>query len=375
MIVASYNVENLFDRAKILNDTDQVIIDKVLKDTATLNSLLEKPVYLSNDKTQLLSLINDLGLANSDEGNKFATLRQIRGNLIKRDPNEIIANGRKEWIGWVELKTEHVNEIAMMNTGRVIRDVNADLLAVIEAESRNTLLRFNRSILNTVYQEIGNQNPPLYSEIMLIDGNDERGIDVGIMTKNGYKLGLVKSHIHDLDANGKPIFSRDCPEYQVTTPNGTLIWVIPNHFKSKFGGNTAPSKAKRKLQAEQTARIYNDLIQAGHENIIVLGDLNDTPESDPLKPLLSTTLKDVSTHPTFDPGEYKKIGTYDNGANSKKIDYLLLSPNLFKKVQSCGLFRKGAFPGTRPKWSVYPELTKEVEAASDHHLIWADIEI
>jgi hypothetical protein len=45
---------------------------------------------------------------------------------------------------------------------------------------------------------------------------------------------------------GEPIYSRDCPEYAVTTPTGERIWVLPNHFKSKFGGNDPASIAKRK---------------------------------------------------------------------------------------------------------------------------------
>ena len=44
------------------------------------------------------------------------------------------------------------------------------------------------------------------------------------------------------------------------------------------------------------------------------------------------------------------------------------------RVTAGGLFRMGAWPGVRPKrWTVYPELQREVHAASDHHLIWAEI--
>ena len=59
-------------------------------------------------------------------------------------------------------------------------------------------------------------------------------------------------------SNGSPVFSRDCPEYAVTTPGGEVIWVLPNHFKSKFGGNSPASVAKRRDQAERTAAIYQD---------------------------------------------------------------------------------------------------------------------
>jgi hypothetical protein len=88
----------------------------------------------------------------------------------------------------VEHKTTHVNEIAIMNTGRVICDVDADIVAVIEAEHRVALKQFSDFVLTKV-----GSKP--YPNVMLIDGNDARGIDVGLMTKSGYAIGSMRSHI------------------------------------------------------------------------------------------------------------------------------------------------------------------------------------
>lgn len=256
-----------------------------------------------------------------------------------------------------------------MNTGRVLRDVNADIVAVVEAEHRVALKQFSEYVLNQV-------GGTAYEHVMLIDGNDDRGIDVGLMTRRGYEIGLMRSHIHDIGTDGKSIFSRDCPEYCVHTPNEEKIWVLPNHYKSKYGGNDPVSQAKRIAQAERTAQIYNGLISEGYENIVVLGDLNDTPESTAILALLNNTdLKDISDHPSFDTGSYPGKGTFGAGRDSQKIDYLLLSPSLYERVTASGIFRKGAWPGIRPKkWEVFPELEKEIHAASDHHLIWCEIQ-
>jgi exonuclease III len=63
-----------------------------------------------------------------------------------------------------------------------------------------------------------------------------------------------------------------------------------------------------------------------------------------------------------------------NAAN--KIDYLLLSPALFERIQGGGVYRKGMWPGTMPKrWNTYPELHRPNDAASDHAAIWVDIEV
>lgn len=370
MKIAAYNVENLFDRAKAFN-SDSVEAQAIVEQEAKLNSLFQKPIYSPEVKVKILDLMVVLGILKSDNG-PYVLLRKIRGQLIKRPrnrPPEIVANGRGDWVGWVELKMAHVNEIAIMNTGRVLRDVDADIVAVIEAEHRMALKQFSDFVL-------GNVGGLPYPHVMLIDGNDDRGIDVGIMTKKGYEIGLMKSHIHDLDNSGNPIFSRDCPEFCVEAPLGEHIWILPNHFKSKFGGNDSSSQKKRKAQAQQTAEIYKKLISDHQNNVVVLGDLNDTPDSSPLKPLLTETdLKDVSLHPSFDTGTFAGKGTYKLGNDNDKIDYLLLSPALYNRVSASGIFRMGAWPGSNPvRWEVYPELKKPIHAASDHHVIWCEID-
>lgn len=371
MKIAAYNVENLFDRAKALNE-DTAEAQKIVKFQSEITVLLEKEKYTESDKKRILELLDILGILKKDEG-AYVFLRKIKGQLIKRPKTgrpTVVAAGRGDWIGWVELKTSHINEIAIMNTGRVIRDVDADIVAVVEAEHRVALKQF----CDYVLQKIGGQT---YPHVMLIDGNDSRGIDVGLMTKLGYNIGVMRSHIHDLDSGKKTVFSRDCPEYCIETPDGEAIWILPNHFKSKFGGNNQASINKRKTQAKRVAAIYKDLIASGEENVIVLGDLNDTPDSEALKPLLKqTNLKDISEHPSFDAGEFKGKGTFGLGNDRDKIDYLLLSPSLFARVSACGLFRKGAWPGKKPKprWEVYPELEKEIHVASDHHVVWCEID-
>lgn len=379
--VAAYNVENLFARAKVFNEDEYGTQRDILDAHAALNALFAKPVYSERDKAEMVALIGTLGLLKSDTG-PFAIIRRIRGRWILRPRDqqpEIVAQGRADWIGWCELRTEPVNAVAMDNTARVIRDVAAHVLAVVEAESRPLLQDFHRIMLPRVGLKAGDG----YSHIMLIDGNDDRGIDVGLATREGYPIGPVRSHVDDRDARGQRIFSRDSPEYTVTTPGGQTLIVIPSHFKSKFGGETALTRKRRRAQAEAVAAIYARLCSEGAENVVVLGDLNDTPDSAALAPLVGgTDLKDVSTHAAFTEFEYRArsggrgIGTFGSGADSNKIDYILLSPALFARVQRGGLLRKGAWPGVRPqRWEVYPELREEVHAASDHHAIWVDLAV
>jgi endonuclease/exonuclease/phosphatase family metal-dependent hydrolase len=77
------------------------------------------------------------------------------------------------------------------------------------------------------------------------------------------------------DAKGE-VFSRDCPEYTITTPSGDEVVVLVNHLKSKGFGQAAANDAKRKRQATRVAAIYKRLRKEGQGNVVVLGDFRST---------------------------------------------------------------------------------------------------
>ena len=369
MVLASFNLENLFDRAKAFNlDTiadGKVILDKFGK----LNNLFAKPTYTPAVKKEILASLKDLGVLKDDNGGEFVRLRQNRGKLLKRPksgPVQVVADGRADWIGWLELKTEQVNEIATQNTARVLRDVQADVIGTIEVDNRIALQRFNEQLLPSV-------NVQPYPHVMLIDGNDERGIDVGLLSR--FPIGTMRSHVDDLKAN-LLIFSRDCPEYEILLPSGGKLLLLINHLKSKGFGTQADSNERRLRQAERVRAIYEERRQDGMTRIAVIGDFNDTPDSSPLAPLLTqgSNLRDVSTHPNFQ-GDGRP-GTFGNGSKSQKIDYILLSPELFNLVNTAGVFRKGVWGGKNGDlFPHFPEMTKAIHAASDHAALFVDLNI
>lgn len=370
MRLAVYNVENLFDRPKAMNFETWNEGRAILQDFASLNELLGELAYTTARKQRMSELMIRLGLEKQDNA-QFVLLRRNRGQLLRRPKTggiEIIAEGRADWAGSLELQDEPVDEIAMRNTARVIHDLNADVLAVVEAESRPVLEQFNQQILKAV----GGQ--PL-RHVMVIDGNDSRGIDVGLMTSNNYPIGLMRSHVDDRDSKGNDIFSRDCPEYAIQLPSGQTMWVLVNHLKSKGYGGKVSSDRKREAQANRIKEIYEAKVAAGNDLVAIVGDLNDTPDSNPLAPLLKqTNLKDVFLHSTFDDGGYP--GTYGLCNPGNKIDYILLSPTLYQRVRAGGVMRQGMWPGSRPKrWETYEELDQPKNAASDHAALWVDLDL
>lgn len=370
MRLAVYNVENLFDRAKVMNLETWSEGRPVLERFSALKSLLGEVTYSASQKQRMAELMIALGLEKSDQG-PFVVLRRNRGKLLRRPKEggiEIIADGRADWAGALELREEPIDEQAMRNTARVMSDLQADVLGIVEAEHRPGLAMFNAKIIASV-------GGTPFHHIMLIDGNDDRGIDVGILTRRGYSIGAMRSHVDDRLLDGGLIFSRDCPEFTVTTPANNELIVMVNHFKSKGYGSKAASDARRKAQAQRVKEIYAGLIAEGHDLVAVIGDLNDTPDSPALRPLIAETdLKDVFVHPSFDAGGYPGTFGLCNAAN--KIDYILLSPRLFERVQCGGVWRKGMWPGVRPKrWETYDELRSPHDAASDHAAVWVDIAV
>jgi endonuclease/exonuclease/phosphatase family metal-dependent hydrolase len=319
-------------------------------------------VYTAADKAKLRALSQKYGwhLLNPPKS-ALVQFQKIRGQLFKKPQNgplEVVANGRADWTGWFELKRSDVDWKATFNTGRVIDAVRPDILVTIEVENRPTVKRFNEHVLQAQFQRD-------YPHFMVVDGNDERGIDVGIMSR--FPIRTIRSHVHDVDGNGNPIFSRDCPEYDIELPGGRSLVVLPNHFKSKRNGNDQQSQDKRLAQATRAHALALAAVQRS-PHVVVAGDLNDVPGSGALSPLFKDGFRDVSDHADY---PTDRPGTYETGLPAHKLDYLILSPQLWGTLRTTGIERRGSYhPAT---WT--DTVTKASEEASDHQLVWAELDL
>jgi endonuclease/exonuclease/phosphatase family metal-dependent hydrolase len=371
MRLASFNVENMFERVSIMNLSTWDEGKQVLQDFADLSDLIQRQQYSQNDKNKILKIMKrHKGLLGKGES-KHIRLNEIRGRLLKKRRNapvEIAVNGRDDWIGWFELKRETIREAAIENTARVIREVNSDIFCMIEVEDRIAATRFNDSVI----PKVGGQK---YDHVMLIDGNDDRGIDVGVMTRQSFHIKSIVSHVDDIDAEGR-IFSRDCAEYEIATPSGNNLLILVNHFKSKGFGSQQENDAKRKRQATRVREIYENRLSEGFEFIAIAGDLNDIPDREPLQPLLGdgSNLIDIMRHPDFR-GDGRE-GTHGNGTKNGKLDYILMSPQLANRVTEGGIERRGVWGGKNGDlFPHFPEIKTAKDAASDHAALWVELNL
>lgn len=214
-----------------------------------------------------------------------------------------------------------------------------DLLCVQEVESLIALREFNDTYLQGKYK---------YAAV--IDSRDFRQIDVGVLSM--HPIESLTSYVDLLGPDGKDyVFSRDCLEVRVRVKSKTIT-VFVNHFKSKLAlGKTeearakekAVADAKRELQAKTVATLVRKRFPGSsfdNEYFAVLGDLNDTPGADTLKPLYSKSLGLVNAFENLP--EEDRWTHYWKAKNSvSQLDHLLLSPALAGSLKEIWLERRG----------------------------------
>jgi endonuclease/exonuclease/phosphatase family metal-dependent hydrolase len=256
------------------------------------------------------------------------------------------------------LKRAKISELARKSTAEVVKALGADVLCTIEVEDRLTLAGFNQDLL-------GKERFPYP---MAIDGNDDRGIDVGVLSR--LELLNIRTHIFDEDSKGV-IFSRDCLQLELRLKDGRSLHFLCNHLKSKGYGSQAGNDDKRRRQARQIARILGGFNLA-QDLVIVAGDMNDTPGSAPLAPLLNVpNLHDVLELQFGN--NMQQRWTYQYKNQREQIDFLLASKPLRDGFQRAAVERRGIYgvPGNVP----FASVTSAKTAASDHGAIWAEFTI
>jgi endonuclease/exonuclease/phosphatase family metal-dependent hydrolase len=358
--VASFNTENLFTRARILNLRDRDVANDALEKVSELQECLKKAHYTAADKKKILALYAKL------KKEKYIDIREDQGKLFAKKGHavaDVAADGCGAWNGSIVFTTAKFSEAARNNTAKVIKDVAADVLCVVEAESLPVLRAFNSDLLRNEYK---------YA--MLVDAMDPRGIDVGLLS--ACPFGNIRTHMYETKGRSR-IFSRDCLEVEVQLPGEQVLHVLCNHLKSQGFGDPKKNDAKRAGQAQRLAEILEGY-NLKEDLVVVAGDFNDSPDRKPytLKPLLTTkNLYDV-LELQF-PNDPKKRWTY-HYKKSEQIDYILVSEPLKQAFQEAGVCRRGIYQVDKITGGAeepYPTVTHWSDAASDHGAVWAEFRL
>ena len=244
-----------------------------------------------------------------------------------------------------------------------IRELGADVLALQEVESVDTLKHFRAGALG---------GRKAYPYVAGIDGNDPRLIDVAVLSK--LPITHVRSHQHLLDpeTRSSTLFSRDCLEVDVALPEGGSLTLFVNHFKSMLGGREE-TRPKRERQARAVKEIVTERCgaDAGEHPFAILGDFNDYLEDDEQG---MTGIAELVRWEELEnvvrrlPEEERWTHFWPRGRAYHQLDYLLLSRTLADATPSSPeIMRKGMpLRAERYEGERFVGVGRDNPKASDH---------
>jgi endonuclease/exonuclease/phosphatase family metal-dependent hydrolase len=165
---------------------------------------------------------------------------------------------------------------AKILTADLIDLLDADVLVLQEVEGMATLKQFRDRYL-------GGRNA--YPYVVVLEGNDSRGIEVGVLSR--LPVTHIRSWQHMVDpASHHPVFNRDCLEVDVHHPDHGTLTLYANHLKSMRDGEADGGRARTRWIRQQQCRAVMEVVQtrfgpdAGDHPFVVLGDFNDYLETD-----------------------------------------------------------------------------------------------
>lgn len=223
-----------------------------------------------------------------------------------------------------------------------LRELDADVVALQEVENRGSLQRF----VDQWLPDAG------YGEVVLLEGNDKRGIDVALLSR--FPVSKVSSyrHLEFTDANsGGQRYRRDLLQVRLSSPTGFEFDVFVVHFKSKYGGENDESLSLRVAEARATRGVLDQILKADPDARFVLcGDFNDALESDALRTIVGGGSGMLRCFADELPDE--QAATYRRAPYRSMIDFIFCSPAMARN------YRPGSYR--------IPEIT-DADSGSDHN--------
>lgn len=260
---------------------------------------------------------------------------------------------------------------------------NPDIIVGAEVKDIQTATDYAEKYLQGLYQAI------------LIEGNDQRGIDLCFFIKKDLPLDIqVQSHKEIPTPQNKevldPLFSRDLPVLLIRNANAPaksepLMIIAGVHYKAQMPDPAKDQKAlvRRSKQVKGTLDILNGLKSTyTHSPIFVLGDFNNDIRNSPeFQPFYDNNYVDsmniAKDSPPVDQRgtQYfffpKNKSPQAGQLSNEQLDVVFTDPNAQKYITSAGIQRDVDENGVE---RLKPKTSKEVNLrASDHDGVYAII--
>ena len=292
---------------------------KIVRVRGTVSLYRDKPQIIVTSPDQI-EILDELPAIDDGDAVKVSRPLSVDGQLVIATYNTLNMFDDQDDPYHTDEGTPSKSREELEHLAQSIAELNADIVAFQEVENRFYLERF----VNVFLAELG------YDYVVHFEGNDIRGIDVCLISR--VPIGPVRSYRHltfpgPNDSIRK--FNRDLLAVTIEPPGAEPleVWVV--HLKSNSGGREF-AEPVRMGEARQVRKLLDQQLSADPEaRILVLGDFNDTWESETLKTIVgegsmalwSTTSELSGELPdTFNRGEYQSM-----------IDFILCSPAMAKK--------------------------------------------
>jgi endonuclease/exonuclease/phosphatase family metal-dependent hydrolase len=208
-------------------------------------------------------------------------------------------------------KPAYVNQARQKRIAAVLRELDADIVALQEVENRYLLQQFVDTYLNGMNYQV-----------VLIEGNDTRGIDVALLSRLPIESVSSYQHRRFADSHGvEQNFRRDLLRVRIGGDFGGDVYVV--HLKSQFGDRAAD--IVREAEAREISRI---VAQNRGDNstyrAVVIGDFNEVDDMPTLEILRDSGLVDSMA----DTEKY----SYNKKPYLTRIDFALMTPALADRV-------------------------------------------
>lgn len=234
-----------------------------------------------------------------------------------------------------------------------------DVIGVAEVENRRVLQRL---LYNTALHKLD-------YKIIHFESPDPRGIDVALLyrTTRLKRIRAKPCHLYSVDSI--ILRTRDILLAEFEQPDGTPIAFLVNHHPSKYGGASV-SEARRAIAVARLKQLADSLQAAGIEQIVSMGDFNDTP-ANPVYKHLEPTLRNLA-----EPLHRRGLGTIKYDGAWELIDLFFVSP----KVRTAGMeivtipflqTADGSHAGSKPLRTFSGP--RYIGGVSDHCPIWLEI--
>ncbi len=160
--------------------------------------------------------------------------------------------------------------------GEIVQPAYPDVIGLAEIE--------NKWVMESILDEMNRNDMSRYSFVHY-DSPDERGSDVALIY-NTQSFIILESYPILVQLPGIEDRTRDILYVKGKTANGEILHLYVVHFPSRNAGTEVSERRRYFVASELRNAVEKILFEKPDENILIMGDFNDTPDDNSIDEIL-----------------------------------------------------------------------------------------